>query len=103
MMGSPIAAEPSLVFSGYTLATLMPTKLEEIVAATRERVADAKTSANLPVLSQAAERHQPRRFRQGLRRAAKSGIAVIAELKKASPSKGLIRADFPVAELAQEL
>src|ERR1035438_6295051 len=103
MTGRPIAAEPSVVFSGYTLATLMPTKLEEIVAATRERVADAKTSANLPVLSQAAERHQPRRFRQGLRRAAESGIAVIAELKKASPSKGLIRADFPVAELAQEL
>src|ERR1035438_8163854 len=63
MTGRPIAAEPSVVFSGYTLATLMPTKLEEIVAATRERVADAKTSANLPVLSQAAERHQPRRFR----------------------------------------
>src|ERR1017187_7729765 len=103
MTGRPIAAEPSVVFSGYTLATLMPTKLEEIVAATRERVADAKTSANRRMLSQAAQRHQPRRFRERLRRAAESGIAVIAELKKASPSKGLIRADFPVAELAREL
>jgi indole-3-glycerol phosphate synthase len=102
-MGRPIAAEPSAVFSGYTLATLMPTKLEEIVAATRERVAAAKASANLRVLSQAAQRHRPRGFRQGLRRVAESGIAVIAELKKASPSKGLIRGDFPVAELAQEL
>jgi indole-3-glycerol phosphate synthase len=102
-MGRPIAAEPSTVFSGYTLATLMPTKLEEIVAATRERVAAAKASANLPVLSQAAQQHQPRGFREGLRRVAESGIAVIAELKKASPSKGLIRGDFPVAELAQEL
>ena len=102
-MGRAIAAEPSTVFSGYTLATLMPTKLEEIVAATRERVAAAKASANLPVLSQAAQQHQPRGFRQGLRRVAESGIAVIAELKKASPSKGLIRGDFPVAELAQEL
>ncbi len=81
----------------------MPTKLEEIVAATRERVAAAKVSADLRVLSRAAERHQPRGFRQGLRRAAESGIAVIAELKKASPSKGLIRADFDVAGLAVEL
>ena len=81
----------------------MPTKLEEIVAATRERVAAAKTSDDPRVLSPAAERHQPRGFREGLQRAAKSGIAVIAELKKASPSKGLIRPDFPVAELAQEL
>src|ERR1017187_7168797 len=103
MTGRPIAAEPSVVFSGYTLATLMPTKLEEIVAATRERVADAKTSANRRMLSRAAQEHQPRGFRQGLRRAAESGIAVIAELKKASPSKGLIRGDFPVAKLAQEL
>jgi indole-3-glycerol phosphate synthase len=81
----------------------MPTKLEEIVAATRERVAVAKASADLRTLSQAAEQHQPRGFRQALRRVAERGIAVIAELKKASPSKGLIREDFPVAELAREL
>lgn len=103
MTGRPTAAEPSPVFSGYTLATLMPTKLEEIVATTRERVATAKVSADLRALSRAAQEHQPRGFRQGLRRVAESGIAVIAELKKASPSKGLIRGDFPVAKLAQEL
>ena len=102
-MGRPTAAELPPVFSGYTLATLMPTKLEEIVATTRERVATAKVSADRRVLSRAAQEHQPRGFRQGLRRAAESGIAVIAELKKASPSKGLIRGDFPVAKLAQEL
>src|SRR5450759_5346398 len=103
MMWRAIAAEPSIIFSGYTLATPMPTKLQEIIAATREWVAVAKASADLRVLGEAAERHQPRGFREGLRRAAESGIAVIAELKKASPSKGLIRADFPVAELAREL
>ena len=81
----------------------MPTKLEEIVAATRERVAVAKASADFRALGEAAERHQPRGFREALRRGAKSGIAVIAELKKASPSKGLIRADFPVSELAARL
>ncbi len=81
----------------------MPTKLEEIVAATRERVAAAKVSADLRALSRAAQEHRPRGFREGLRRVAESGIVVIAELKKASPSKGLIRGDFPVAKLAKEL
>ena len=50
-----------------------------------------------------ADQHQPRGFRRNLAKVAKTGIAIIAELKKASPSKGLIRADFPVAELAREL
>ncbi len=81
----------------------MPTKLDHIIAATRERVAAAKASADLRALSAGAERHQPRGFRQGLQRAGESGIAIIAELKKASPSKGLIRGDFPVGELAHEL
>lgn len=79
----------------------MPTKLEEIVAATRERVAAAK--ATLRAQNGDVRRHRPRGFRKNLVDAAKSGIAVIAELKKASPSKGLIRGDFPVAELAREL
>jgi len=81
----------------------MPTKLEEIIAATRQRVASAKQLGDRRALTTAAEQHQPRGFRAGLTRAAKSGIAIIAELKKASPSKGLIRGDFPVAELAKEL
>jgi indole-3-glycerol phosphate synthase len=88
---------------GYILVAPMPTKLEEIIVATRERVAVAKASADLGALGEAAERHRSRGFREGLRRGAGSGTAVIAELKKASPSKGLIRADFPVAELAREL
>jgi len=81
----------------------MPTRLEEIIAATRERVAATCSSLDLPALTAAAERYRPRPFREGLRRAAESGIAVIAELKKASPSKGLIREDFPVADLARDL
>jgi len=82
---------------------LVPTRLEEIIAATRERVAVAKSSADLRRLEARAAAHEPRGFRVGLIAAAKSGPAIIAELKKASPSKGLIRPDFPVADLASEL
>ncbi len=81
----------------------VPTKLQEIISNTRRQVAAAKASADLRALGVAAEQHQPRGFRNGLQSAARRGIAVIAELKKASPSKGLIRADFPVADLAREL
>src|SRR5271165_3512390 len=81
----------------------MPTKLEEIIAATRERVSAAKSAADPDKLSAAAARHTPRGFRGNLGRVSQSGAAIIAELKKASPSKGLIRADFRVADLAADL
>ncbi len=54
-------------------------------------------------LERLAERHKPRGFRRALEEQSRSGVAVIAELKKASPSKGLIRADLRVPELAKEL
>lgn len=79
----------------------MPTKLEEIVAAARREVAAASPGRDRAAIQERAEAHTPRGFRDALRRT--SGIAIIAELKKASPSKGLIRADFPVAELACQL
>jgi indole-3-glycerol phosphate synthase len=75
--------------------------LERIIAATRARVAESRRGADLRELERRAERHVPRGFRRAL--VAKSGTAVIAELKKASPSKGLIRAEFRPAELAREL
>jgi len=81
----------------------MPTKLEEILAATRERVEEAKSTADLGELSGAALRYQPRGFRARLQQVAQTRPAIIAELKKASPSKGLIRADFDVQDLAAEL
>jgi indole-3-glycerol phosphate synthase len=81
----------------------MATKLEEIVAAARARVEDAKSTAELRTLETRAAAHQRRGFRSSLQRASESGPASIAELKKASPSKGIIREDFPVAELAREL
>lgn len=81
----------------------MPTKLEEIIAATRHKVTAAKASADLRALNVAAKSHQPRGFRNSLQSGVRTGVTVIAELKKASPSKGLIRANFPVAQLAREL
>jgi indole-3-glycerol phosphate synthase len=77
--------------------------LERIVAATRARVAEARRGADLRELERRAERHEPRGFRRALEAKSRGGVAVIAELKKASPSKGLIRADFHPAQLAREL
>jgi indole-3-glycerol phosphate synthase len=81
----------------------MPTKLEEILAATRARVAAAKAVSAITDPAAAAQRHWPRGFRERLLRVSRTGPAVIAELKKASPSKGLIRADFDVPQLAADL
>src|SRR6202451_1919571 len=81
----------------------MPVFLDEIVASTRRKVAEAKRASNLRDLQCRAESHKPRGFRRALLEMSKSGIAVIAELKKASPSKGLIRSDFPVENLAKQL
>lgn len=78
----------------------MPASLDQIVAATRRKVSDAKRAADLRQLERQAEQHSPRGFRNAL---AKQGLAIIAELKKASPSRGLIRPDFNPPALAVEL
>jgi indole-3-glycerol phosphate synthase len=81
----------------------MPASLDEIVAATRRRVAEIKPATDLRQLDRQAGNHVPRGFRRGLESISANGIAVIAELKQASPSRGLIRSDFDPASLAQEL
>ena len=73
----------------------MTDKLAEICATTAAEVARRKPGRSLADLdAQAAGRSAPRGFEVALRRAAASGYGLIAEIKKASPSKGLIRADF---------
>jgi indole-3-glycerol phosphate synthase len=81
----------------------MPTTLDQIVAAARRRVASAKPLANRADLAKLAAQHAPRGFAAALRRASSQGPAVIAELKKASPSRGVIRGSFHVADLASQL
>jgi indole-3-glycerol phosphate synthase len=81
----------------------MAASLDQIVAATRRRVADAKRSADLRQLDERTEQYVPRGFRQALATKSRTGPAIIAELKKASPSRGLIRANFEPESLAREL
>jgi indole-3-glycerol phosphate synthase len=81
----------------------MPVSLDQIVDSTRKKVAETKRTADLRELERRAEQHVPRGFRRALEGRSRSGVAVIAELKKASPSKGLIRAEFCVEQLAKEL
>jgi indole-3-glycerol phosphate synthase len=81
----------------------MAAVLDRIVAATRARVEQSKRAADLRSIQRQAEAHVPRGFRRALTERSRDGAAVIAELKKASPSKGLIRSDFNPAELAREL
>ncbi|MDE3187371.1 MAG: indole-3-glycerol phosphate synthase TrpC [Acidobacteriota bacterium] len=78
----------------------MFTQLDTILATTRATVASAKGRVSTAELERRATAHQPRGWAAALRRRTASGPAVIAEIKKASPSKGLIREDFDVAWLA---
>jgi len=76
-------------------------RLEEICATKRQEVAARRALATLDDLDAlASDQSPPRRFEAVLRRRAQRGFALIAEIKKASPSKGLIRADFRPAEHA---
>jgi indole-3-glycerol phosphate synthase len=76
--------------------------LEKILAYKREEVAARKAAAPFAqVEALAASAPAPRGFLTALQgRAARSGIALIAEVKKASPSRGLIRADFDPPAIA---
>ncbi len=81
----------------------MPATLEQLMADARRRAVQSRATADLTVLEQRAAAHNPRGFRKHLLEVSQSGPAVIAELKKASPSKGIIRSTFHAGSLAFQL
>lgn len=76
--------------------------LDTLADAARQRVADAKKQKSLPELRREAEtlpRDRAGVFRKALSR---PGLNFICEVKKASPSKGLIAPDFPYVAIAKQ-
>ena len=77
--------------------------LSSIATYKRQEVADRQSRMSTSSIEAAAGRaDSPRGFRAALERKRSPGrLALIAEVKKASPSKGLIRADFDPATIAR--
>lgn len=76
--------------------------LDRIKAYKLDEIAAAKRARPLSAVEDAARAAAPTRgFAAALARAERTGYGLIAEIKKASPSKGLIRADFDPAALAR--
>ncbi len=77
--------------------------LEQIAEKTRERIAKEKEAVPVEVLQKQYKdkfvEKKPHRFLTALQ---KNGMSYICEVKKASPSKGLIAEDFPYLDIARD-
>lgn len=90
------------LLAGRRKPCAMVTVLDKIKAYKLDEVAAGKIARPLAEVEAAARlASPPRGFAQALKLATKSGYGLIAEIKKASPSKGLIRADFDPPALAR--
>jgi len=80
----------------------MPDILNRIVAVKRDEIAAARPQRSLADLQELARAQTaPRGFAAAMRaKVARGDAAVIAEIKKASPSKGVLREDFDPAAIA---
>lgn len=75
--------------------------LDGIVAKKKERLSYAKSTVSLKDLrSKIADIEKPRDFKTAIKRNKNEKIKLIAEIKKASPSKGIIREKFDPFEIA---
>ena len=80
----------------------VPSILQRILQRKSEEIAAGIAIASMADLTAQARDCSPSRgFRNGLRQALAQGPAVIAEVKKASPSAGVIREDFQPAAIAR--
>ena len=91
------------IYDPSTESIIMSDILNRIVAVKHEELKLARQARSLASQREEAEsRLDTRGFEAALRAKIAAGqSAVIAEIKKASPSKGVIRADFRPAEIAQ--
>jgi indole-3-glycerol phosphate synthase len=79
-----------------------PDVLKKIAAYKADEVAALKRrKSDAELLTDAQAQPAPRRFEAAIKTAAKTHPALITEVKKASPSKGIIRADFNPVVIAQ--
>ena len=80
-----------------------PTVLGRICAEKRKQVAEQKNRRPIQeLLKRAQDQAPPRGFAAALERdVARRGVGLIAEIKKASPSAGVIRANFEPGQLAR--
>lgn len=76
--------------------------LDEILSRKKQRLRNSKAQASVTELkARIADAGKPRDFESAVKRSGGGKIKLIAEIKKASPSKGIIRTDFDLQSIAR--